>query len=137
LWPSQSRIYITTGLFDRMSDEGLIGILGHENTHARERHILVGFVYACIFALGSYASDSRTFFVVGFLLFLGLRRYMEYRADAGGALLAGPASMSTGLRELAILYPSAAWHRWLTIIMAYPTLPMRLRALETKRPALL
>jgi hypothetical protein len=45
--------------------------------------------------------------------------------------------MSTGLRELAILYPSAAWHRWLTIIMAYPTLPMRLRALETKRPALL
>jgi Zn-dependent protease with chaperone function len=137
LWPSQSRIYITTGLFDRMSDEGLIGILGHENTHARERHILVGFVYACIFALGSYASDSRTFFVVGFLLFLGLRRYMEYRADAGGALLAGPATMSTGLRELAILYPSAAWHRWLTIIMAYPTLPMRLRALETKRPALL
>jgi Zn-dependent protease with chaperone function len=130
LWPSQSRIYITTGLFDRMSDDGLIGVIGHENTHARERHILVAFVYACIFALGSNASASRAVFMAGFLLFLGLRRYMEYRADAGGARLAGLASMSTGLRELAILYPSAAWHRWLTIIMAYPTLPMRLRALD-------
>lgn len=137
LWPSQSRIYITTGLFDRMSDEGLIGILGHENTHARERHILIAFLYACVFALGSYASASRVFFMVGFLLFLGLRRYMEYRADAGGARIAGQSAMSTGLRELANLYPSAAWHRWLAFIMAYPTLAMRLRALETKRPELI
>lgn len=136
LWPSQARIYLTSGLLDNMSDAGLTAVIAHENTHARERHILFAFAYACIFAIGSYVSGSNWFFAIGFLIFLGLRRYSEYRADAGGARQVGQTAMLTGLRELAVMYPSKAWHRWLAIIMAYPTLPMRIRAIETGRPAL-
>lgn len=131
LWPSQARIYLTTGMFDNMSDAGLKAIIAHENTHAREMHILVAFGYACAFTAGSYVTGSKWFFAIGFLLFLGLRRYLEYRADAGGARRVGQSDMITGLRELSVMYPSKAWHRWLAVIMAYPTLPMRIRAIET------
>lgn len=136
LWAGQSRIYLTTGLLGCLSDEGLKGVLAHENTHIREYHILLLFAYACLFVMGSHLIQSDRFFFAGFLLFLMLRRYSEYRADAGAARMTGLLTMLTTLQELAILYPSKAWHRWFSFASAYPTTNMRRQALETGRKAL-
>lgn len=137
LFPYQSRIYLTTGLLDNMSQQGLLGILGHENAHVRGLHVLISFCYACIFALGSYLSNSTLFFLAGFFLFLMLRRYLEYCADEGSAKLVGRDAMQTGLQELARLYPAKKCMRFFNFLMAYPTLAMRLKALETGRKVLL
>lgn len=136
IMPAQSRIYLTTSLLDRLSDDGLLGVLAHEHTHAQERHILATFCYATAFALGSHFLGSKAFFFGGLFLFLAMRRYFEYRADAGAARLAGNQAMLTALQELAALYPPKTWYRWLSWLTAYPTLPMRIRALETGRMAL-
>lgn len=137
LIPAHAHIYLTTGMFDQLSDTGLRAVIAHENTHARELHILVALGYACTFAAGSYVTGSKAFFVAGFLLFLCLRRYLEYRADAGGARRVGGAAMLTGLREMELLYPSKRWTRWLVAIMSYPTLSMRMKAVETGKLELL
>lgn len=136
LLPGHSRIYVTTGLLANMSDEGMRGVIAHENAHVRERHIFATFTYACCFAVSSHLLDNNNFFFAAFLVFLGVRRYCEYRADAGGAAVVGRATMLTTLRELAALYPSKAWMRWLSFASAYPTLAMRMRAVETGRKAL-
>ncbi|MDE4922670.1 hypothetical protein ACUXAV_004946 [Cupriavidus metallidurans] len=39
--------------------------------------------------------------------------------------------------ELAALYPSKSWHRWFSTASAFPTLSLRIRAIETGRKALL
>jgi Zn-dependent protease with chaperone function len=85
LLPSHSRIYVTTGLLASMSDEGMRGVIAHENAHVHERHIFATFTYACCFAVSSHLLDNNNFFFAAFLLFLGIRRYCEYRADAGAA----------------------------------------------------
>lgn len=136
LVPAHSRIYLTTGLLDNLSDQGLNGVIAHENAHVRERHILVTLVFACCFVIGSHTVLSRYFFLAAFLLFLLLRRYCEYRADAGGAAILGRDTMLVALQELAALYPTKPWQRALSFLSAYPTLPMRMRALETGRKAL-
>jgi len=136
LLPGHSRIYVTTGLLSRMSDEGIRGVIAHENAHIRERHIFATFTYACCFAVSSHLLDNNNLFFAAFLLFLLIRRYCEYRADAGGATVVGRETMLTTLRELAALYPSKAWVRWLSFASAYPILAMRMRALETGRMAL-
>lgn len=137
LLPRWSRIYLTTGLLNSMSDEGVRGVLAHESTHIRERHILATFLYASAFAVSSQLLADDNFFFAALLLFLGLRRYSEYRADAGAAALAGKKTMLITLRELARSYPSKSWHRWLSFANVYTTLPMRIRAIETGHKALL
>ena len=100
LLPGHSRIYVTTGLLTNMSDEGMRGVVAHENAHVRERHIFATFTYACCFAVSSHLLDSNNFFFAAFLVFLGVRRYCEYRADAGGAAVVGRATMlTTALRH--------------------------------------
>lgn len=136
LLPGQSRIYVTTGLLANMTDEGMRGVIAHENAHVREQHIFATFAYASCFAVGSHLIHDNNFFFAAFLLFLGIRRYCEYRADAGGAAVVGRETMLTMLRELAVLYPSKAWMRWFSFASAYPTLAMRMRAVETGRKAL-
>lgn len=137
LLPRWSRVYLTTGLLSRMSDEGVRGVLAHESTHIRERHILATFLYASGFAVSSQLLADDHFFFATLLLFLGLRRYSEYRADAGAVAVVGRDKMLTTLRELARSYPSKTWHRWFSFANIYPTLPMRIRAIETGRKALL
>jgi len=128
---------VTTGLLASMSDEGMRGVIAHENAHVHERHIFATFTYACCFAVSSHLLDNNNFFFAAFLLFLGIRRYCEYRADAGAAHAVGREVMLTALRELAALYPSKSWVRWFSFANAYPTLAMRMRAVETGRKALL
>jgi heat shock protein HtpX len=131
--PQHSRVYVTSGLMERVSDEGLKGILAHEDAHVRERHILVTCAYACGYALLTHLTESNRLFLFGFLGLMALRRYLEYRADAGAANLVGKDVMLVGLRELEAIYPSTAWTRFLTFLVAYPSLPMRIQALETGR----
>lgn len=137
LLPRHSRIYMTTGLLAGMSDDGVRGVVAHENAHVRGRHILGVLAYASCFAVSSHLVESNALFFAAFLLFLGIRRFCEYRADAGAAALVGREAMLTALRELATFYPSKRWLRWFSFASAYPTLPMRIRALETGRMALL
>jgi Zn-dependent protease with chaperone function len=131
--PRHSRVYVTSGLIARITDQGLKGILAHENTHVRECHIFVTFLYACGYAFLAHVTDSTRLFLFGFLGFMALRRYLEYRADAGGAHDAGRDTMLTGLRELHTMYPTKRWSRWFVFAAPYPTIPMRIRALETGR----
>lgn len=137
LLPRWSRIYLTTGLLDSMSDEGVLGVLAHESTHIREHHILATFLYASGFAVSSQLLADENFFFATLLLFLGLRRYSEYRADSGAVAVVGRVTMLATLRELSWSYPSKAWQRWFSFANIHPTLPMRIRAIETGRKALL
>lgn len=132
--PAHATVYITTALVEYLSEAGLCGILAHEQTHVRERHILVTAAYACAYCLATQLTGSGALFVLGFLVFLALRRRLEFRADAGGARLAGRAAITAGLAELERVSPGRRWHRWIAFLSPYPTLTMRLRALETGRP---
>lgn len=133
--PAYSKVYITTGLMNHLSDDGLRGILAHEHTHVQERHILITAVYASCYAMATHLTGSSHFFVFGFVVFLALRRQLEFRADSGGAFLGGKWQMTCGLQELNAIYPSKRWDRWVVFLTPYPTLPMRLNALKTgKRP---
>ena len=78
--PRWSRVYLTTKLLNRMNDEGLLGVLAHESSHIREPHILASCLNACGFAVSSHLLADDNFIFTALLLFLGLRRYSEYRA---------------------------------------------------------
>lgn len=133
----QSRIYVTTGLMNSVSDEALKGILAHEDAHVREHHILVTFTYACSYAFISHAVHSNKLFVFGFAAFLALRRYLEYRADAGGANRVGGEVMVKALTELHGIYPTKWWSRWFVFGAPYPTMGMRIEAVKTGRRPML
>lgn len=134
---SQSRVYVTTGLMNAITDEGLRGILAHEAIHVREHHILVTFTYAVTYAFLAHLTDDSRLFLLGFVAFMTLRRYLEYRADAGGAALAGEAAMVQGLRELQTMYPTHRLSRFFNFAAPYPTLAMRIKAVETGRRPLI
>ena len=137
LLPRWSRIYLTTGLLNAMSDEGVRGVLAHESTHIREHHILATFLYASAFAVSSHLLHDDNIFILALLLFLGLRRYSEYRADAGAVAVVGRVVILTTLHELARSYPSKSWHRWFSFANVYPPLSMRIAAVESGRMTLL
>lgn len=124
-----STIYLTTGLMEKVSDEGLRGILAHELAHVREHHILITFTFACTYAYVAYLTPSNRLFIVGFLAFMLLRRYLEYRADAGAARVVGADTMLAGLSDLERMYPTAWWSRFFAFAASHPTMPMRRRAL--------
>ena len=136
LLPRYSRVYVTTGLMHLLSDEGLTGICGHEEGHRSELHVIVVLIFACSYALIAYLTEDHNLFIFGFLAFMTLRRHLEYRADAAAATLVGKAAILTGLKELSTVYKASHMSRWFVFIMAYPTLPMRIQALEIGRQQL-
>ncbi|HHV7523724.1 TPA: M48 family metallopeptidase [Burkholderia orbicola] len=137
LLPRHARVYLTTSLVAGLSNAGVRGVLAHESAHVRERHIFLLYCYACCFVVGSTVYGHDAFFFGAFLVFLMLRRYCEFRADIGAAALAGRDDVLAMLHELAVIYPAKRWHRWLSFASPYPTLRMRIRAVETGRIALL
>jgi heat shock protein HtpX len=137
LFKRQSRIYLTSALVAALSDEGLRGVIAHENAHVDQRHILATFCIASCFVTGNTLAGSYLSFVLGLLSFLALRRYMEFRADAEAGRQIGKVVMLTALDELAHLSPGKGWHRSLCFLTAYPTLPMRITAVRTGRMALI
>jgi Zn-dependent protease with chaperone function len=136
LFQSHSRIYVTHSLVAGMSDDGIRGVLAHEHAHIRERHIFVIFSSACCFVLASHLVQDSSFFLVALLVFLTIRRYCEYRADAGGAAVAGDTPIVTMLKELKAFYPSKSWQRWFAFVNPYPTISMRIHAIQTGQKAL-
>lgn len=137
LFKSQSRIYLTSALVAALSEEGLRGVVAHENAHISQRHILATFCFASCFVTFNTLAGSYLGFTLGVLSFLALRRWMEFRADAQACRNVRSAVMLTTLTELAHLSPGKAWHRSLCILTAYPTLPMRITAIRTGRMALI
>lgn len=132
-----SRVYVTSGLLEHVSDAGLRGVLAHEAVHVQEHHILITFTYACAYALLAHYVSSNKLFLLGFLGFMMLRRYLEYRADAGAAARVGCEAMVTALRELQSVYGEKRWSRWFVFAAPYPSLSMRIAALQTGRRPLL
>ena len=77
-------VTVTTGLADRLNDEELAGVIGHELTHIRNR-------------------DTRLLITSIILLItrFAISRRREYMADAGGAELCGnPMALASALRKI-------------------------------------
>ena len=172
--PSKSRalVAVSTGLLRTMRDDEIAGVLGHEITHISNGDmvtmtLLQGVINAFVmffariiaYALAS-RGDSRNrggSFMVVFVLqivlgFLGslitawFSRQREFRADKGGAMLAGRDRMIGALKRLAAnremvdtqhqalatLKISGA-PGWAALFSTHPPLEARIAALEQMR----
>lgn len=135
--PSRSNalVAVSSGLLQRMDNNDLEGVLGHEVTHIANgdmvtmtllQGIINAFVmfFARIIAFGLSQALSRSrdgesssgfsplvcqltvfffemvFMVLGSLVIARFSRFREFRADAGGARLAGPQKMISSLLTL-------------------------------------
>ena len=128
--PSQSRslVAVSTGLLSQMDQSAIEGVLGHEITHIKNGDMVTmalfqGVINSFVFffariitsiLLRSDSDDRRPgflYFIVLNIVQIGLSflgaiivcwfsRQREFRADAGGAELAGRGSMVGALRSL-------------------------------------
>lgn len=116
--PEHAAVAVTTGILHLLSRQELLGVLGHEMTHIRNRDILIGTIAATFAgAISMLASMAQwgAFFgggrsdeegggaggLIGTLIFsfvasiaatlvqMAISRSREYLADEGGARLAG------------------------------------------------
>ncbi len=135
--PTRSRalVAVSTGLLNRMKEDEIEGVLGHEISHVANGDmvtmtLLQGVVNAFVMFLarvlayvlsgfgrsrdnstgGSYMSFilftylfQFVFMILGSLVVAAYSRYREFRADAGGARLAGKDSMISALQSLRVL----------------------------------
>jgi heat shock protein HtpX len=135
--PTRSRalVAVSTGLLNRMKENELEGVLGHEISHVANGDmvtmtLLQGVVNAFVMFLarvlayflsgfgrnreqgsgGSMMSYMLfvylfqfVFMILGSLLIAFYSRFREFRADAGGARLAGKDSMISALQSLRVL----------------------------------
>lgn len=128
--PSKSRslVAVSTGLLNRMKENEIEGVLGHEITHIANGDmvtmtLLQGVVNAFVLFLArvlAYALSGRNrqsttsyfilttlfeivFMILGSLVIAAYSRYREFRADAGGARLAGKDAMILSLQTLRVL----------------------------------
>jgi heat shock protein HtpX len=130
--PSRSRslVAVSTGLISRMKENEMEGVIGHEISHIANGDmvtmtLLQGVVNAFVMFLArvlAYALSGRNrenssstsyymlvilfeivFMVFGSLLVAAYSRYREFRADAGGARLAGKDAMISSLQTLRVL----------------------------------
>jgi heat shock protein HtpX len=170
--PSRSRslVAVSSGLLRTMRREELEGVLAHEVAHIQNGDMVTmtliqGVVNAFVMFLARLiafavrqGSDSRNAYLLSFLVmivlqivfgFLGMivvawfSRAREFRADAGGAALAGKSSMVGALRRLmdtrqlvdnrepalATLKISGG-RSWMSLVSTHPPLEARIRALE-------
>lgn len=131
--PTKSRalVAVSTGLLNRMKEQEIEGVIGHEITHVANGDmvtmtLLQGVVNAFVMFLArvlAYAvsglgrnrengGGSRmsyilfvylfevVFMILGSLVVAAFSRYREFRADAGGAQLAGKEAMISSLQTL-------------------------------------
>ncbi|NJM10368.1 MAG: protease HtpX [Bdellovibrionaceae bacterium] len=129
---SRSLVAVSTGLLQRMNDEQVKGVLGHEVAHIANgdmvtmtliQGVVNAFVmflarviaYGITMARGNDSEESQgsplmfhlvtfvlemVFMVLGSIVVAWFSRYREFRADAGGAKLAGRESMISALQGL-------------------------------------
>jgi heat shock protein HtpX len=127
--PTKSRalVAVSTGLLERMDRDQVSGVLGHEITHVANGDmvtmtLLQGVVNAFVMFLARVIAfavsqkvkeDARrgiqfavtivleiVLSLLGMLVVAGFSRWREYRADAGGARLAGREHMISALEAL-------------------------------------
>lgn len=167
-----SLVAVSTGLLRSMRQDEIEGVLAHELAHIRNGDMVtmtliqgvvnafVMFLSRIIASIVRNAADERYAYMLSFVVtivldialgFLGLivvawfSRAREFRADAGGASLAGRGNMIAALRrlqstrelvdtsrpELATLKISGA--RAMMLFSTHPRLEDRIRALESMR----
>jgi heat shock protein HtpX len=170
--PSKSRslVAVSSGLFRAMRPEEIEGVLAHEVTHIANgdmvtmtllQGVINAFVmfFARLIAFGiRQSSDSRNsyamswmvmmvleivFGILGSLVTAWFSRQREFRADRGGATLAGRSNMVAALRRLAAnrelvdtQQPALATLKingvrgWMAPFSTHPPLEQRIAALE-------
>jgi len=169
---SRALVAVSTGLLRSMNDDQVEGVLGHEVTHIANGDmvtmtLLQGVINAFVIffsRLIAYAianrGDSRergssggSFFVVivlqivlgllGSLITAWFSRQREFRADKGGAMLAGRERMIGALRRLAANEDAVDTRQqalatlkingarnWMVFFATHPPLEVRIAALE-------
>jgi heat shock protein HtpX len=173
--PSKSRslVAVSSGLLRTMRREEVEGVLAHEVAHIQNGDMVTmtliqGVVNAFVLFLARViafavrqGTDSRNAYFLSFLVMIALEivfgflgmivvawfsRAREFRADAGGAALAGKGNMIAALRRLmdtrqlvdnsepavATLKINGA-RNWMALISTHPPLEARIRALEQSR----
>ena len=176
---SRSLVAVSTGLLQRMNDQELEGVLGHEISHISNGDmvtmtLLQGVINAFVmflaraiafaiaqtgnrrdnngrgFSFGSYFliqfALEMVFMIFGSMLVAWFSRYREFRADAGGAKLAGRDKMIGALqalqRNLDIIDPrtkpafqnlqiSSRRRGFLRFFASHPPLEVRIRRLQS------
>lgn len=130
---SRALVAVSTGLLSRMQDTEIEGVIGHEISHVANGDmvtmtLLQGVVNAFVmflarvlaFVLSGLGKERNQrgspmsyilfvylfemiFMVLGSLVVAAYSRYREFRADAGGARLAGKEKMISSLKTLRVL----------------------------------
>lgn len=175
----RSIVAVSSGLLDHMNKNQVEGVLAHEITHISNGDmitmtLLQGIVNAFVMFLarvlalilsgfgrgqkrGSYGSYylftmlfQLVFMVLGSLVVFWFSRRREYRADAGGAHLAGKEKMISALEGLktyvnqrinpnqkesmqTLKISSPSKSGWALLFMSHPPLEDRIRVLETTK----
>jgi heat shock protein HtpX len=173
--PSKSRslVAVSSGLLRTMRREEVEGVLAHEGAHSQNGDmvtmtLLQGVINAFVMFLARIiafavrqGSDSRNAYMLSFVVMIVLQivlgilgsmivawfsRAREFRADAGGAALAGRGNMIAALRRLSDAKqlvdnrePALATLKinggrsWSLLTATHPPLEQRIRALEQAR----
>ena len=171
--PSHAAVAVTTGILQMMEYDELEGVLAHEVAHIGNGDmvtmtLLQGVINAFVMFLArliAYAvvrsSDSRNGYMLQFVVMMVLQvvlgilgslvtarfsRYREFRADAGGAHLAGRENMIAALKRLMTNRAMVETHHealatlkihgrrsWGMLFSTHPPLEQRIAALEAAR----
>jgi heat shock protein HtpX len=174
--PSKSRslVAVSAGLLQRMQRDEVEGVLAHEVAHIQNGDMVtLTLIQGVVNAFVMFASrviagvvrtmvDERNAYLVGFLVTVVLdivfgimgamivawfSRAREFRADAGGAALAGRGSMVAALRRLqqnaqlvdqrneamATMKIAGGGKKWMMLFSTHPPLEARIAALEAGR----
>ncbi len=167
---SKSLVAVSTGLLRAMRPDEVEGVLAHEVAHIRNGDMVtmtliqgvvnafVLFLSRIIASIVRQAVDERYAFILGFVVtivldialgFLGMMivawfsRAREFRADAGGATMAGRGNMIAALRRLqgtqqlidnsepALATMKISGRKVMALMSTHPPLETRIRALES------
>ncbi len=167
-------VAVSTGLFERMGKDEIEGVLGHELTHVMNGDmvtmtLLQGVINSFVLFLSriiafavAQRSDSKNKYMIEFLVSFLLQivltilgsmvlmwfsRWREFRADAGGAKLAGRGKMIHALQALQRAYempissqePAAissfkisSRGGYISLFASHPPLEVRIERLQTQ-----
>ncbi|MFA6028275.1 MAG: M48 family metalloprotease [Elusimicrobiota bacterium] len=128
-----------------LTDRELRGVLGHELSHVKFRHMLMFLAAIVLIQLMNFGEAATVFQMalsvwapaVWLLSFLAVMRSNEYMADAGSArIVKDPRALATGLRKLVLMgaltnkVPGSAGSWFYRLFLTHPTSTDRVNALN-------